>query len=272
MSAAPVPAQQPDAGADTLPTTRPARCPFDPPPELSRFRAEQPLRRMTYPDGHQGWLITSHELSRAVLADTRFSSRMDLRRSAVRRPGMAPFLGKPAAPGMFIAMDPPDHTRYRRLLTGQFTVRRMRQLEPRIEQITEQHLDAMEQAGPPVDLVQAFALPIPSLVICEMLGVDYADPSDARSFLDPALGVARRIDMEALRRGLIVYSTQPTADGWAGDQTLIAPAFTSSEEELALVVERMAATVEAVERELREAMPTAPRGIITSSVSEGSDR
>jgi adenosylmethionine-8-amino-7-oxononanoate aminotransferase len=105
-----------------------------------------------------------------------------------------------------------------------------------------------------------------------LLGVDYADPSDGRSFLDPALGVARRIDTEALRRGLIVYSTQPTADGWAGDQTLIAPAFTSSDEELALVVERMAATVAAVEQAVRAAMPTGPRGIITSSVSEGSDR
>ena len=83
-----------------------------------------------------------------------------------------------------------------------------------------------------------------------LLGLDYADPRDGRSFLPRELGVARRIDVEALARGLIVYSTQPTADGYAGDQTLIAPAFTSTEEELSLIVERMADSVRAVEQEV----------------------
>jgi cytochrome P450 len=72
-------------------------------------------------------------------------------------------------------MDPPEHTRYRRMLTRYFTVRRMRQLAPRIEQIVSEHLDAMERNGPPADLVPAFARPIPSLVICELLGVPYED-------------------------------------------------------------------------------------------------
>jgi adenosylmethionine-8-amino-7-oxononanoate aminotransferase len=80
-----------------------------------------------------------------------------------------------------------------------------------------------------------------------LLGVEYVDPRDGESFLDPALGVARRIDTEALERGLIVYSTQPTADGYAGDQTLLAPAFVSTEDELEMIVERMAATVYAVQ-------------------------
>jgi adenosylmethionine-8-amino-7-oxononanoate aminotransferase len=83
-----------------------------------------------------------------------------------------------------------------------------------------------------------------------LLGIDYADPRDGRSFLPPELGVARRIDLEALRRGLLVYSTQPTADGYAGDQTLLAPAFTSTDDELGLIVERMAETVRAVEAEV----------------------
>jgi adenosylmethionine-8-amino-7-oxononanoate aminotransferase len=83
-----------------------------------------------------------------------------------------------------------------------------------------------------------------------LLGVDYGDPRDSRSFLDPALGVARRIDAEALARGLIVYSTQATADGWAGDQTLLAPAFVSTDEELAEIVARLAATVAAVEQQI----------------------
>lgn len=81
-----------------------------------------------------------------------------------------------------------------------------------------------------------------------LLGIEYVDPRDGEAFLDPDLGVARRIDEEALRRGLLVYSTQPTRDGYAGDQTLLAPAFVTGEAELALVVERMAETVAAVER------------------------
>jgi cytochrome P450 len=72
-------------------------------------------------------------------------------------------------------MDRPDHTRYRRLLTGRFTVQRMRGLEPRIAEIAAEQLDDMASHGPPVDLVPAYALPIPSLVICELLGVPYSD-------------------------------------------------------------------------------------------------
>ncbi|MFF5991651.1 cytochrome P450 [Prauserella flavalba] len=158
--------------AAVLPTRRDN--PFDPPPELAD--EERPLRRLAFPDGHTGWLVTGHALARAVLADVRFSNRLELRRQVVRRTETdAIRAGRPAPPGMFIGMDPPHDTRYRRLLTGQFTVRRMNRLRPRVEQIVGEHLDAMEQAGPPVDLVSAFALPIPSLVICELLGVPYAD-------------------------------------------------------------------------------------------------
>jgi adenosylmethionine-8-amino-7-oxononanoate aminotransferase len=98
-----------------------------------------------------------------------------------------------------------------------------------------------------------------------LFGIDYADPRDGRSFLPPELGVARRIDMEALRRGLIVYSTQPTADGYAGDQTLLAPAFTSTDEELSLVVERTADTVQAVEREVKERLASSRSALEVSS-------
>ena len=87
-----------------------------------------------------------------------------------------------------------------------------------------------------------------------LLGIDYADPRDGRSFLDPALDVARSIDREALDRRLLVYSTQPTADGYAGDQTLIAPAFVSTDAELAEMVARMAATVGAVEGRVKQAI------------------
>lgn len=147
---------------------------LDPPGELARLRAERPVSRMIYPDGHEGWLVTGYHAARAVLADLRFSSRRELIRHA---PVPNPFGDQkppPAMPGALTRLDPPEHTHYRRLLTGQFTVRRMKQLTARIERITEDHLDAIAEAGPPTDLVPAFALPIPSLVICELLGVPYA--------------------------------------------------------------------------------------------------
>jgi adenosylmethionine-8-amino-7-oxononanoate aminotransferase len=102
-----------------------------------------------------------------------------------------------------------------------------------------------------------------------LLGIDYVDPSDGQSFLDPALGVARQIDNAALRRGLIVYSTQPTVDGYAGDQTLIAPAFTSTDDELARVVERMTETVSAVEAWVKSENASTGREIIATSASAG---
>ncbi|MER7208281.1 cytochrome P450 [Streptosporangium sp. NPDC000239] len=146
---------------------------FDPPPELAVWRQEAPIRRMTYADGHIGWLATSHSAVRAILADNRFSSRVEAQHPAL--PHMVEQRQLPMPAGFFLRMDPPDHTRLRRLLTGQFTVRRMRQLEPRIEKIVAARLDEMERQGAPADLVSAFALPIPSLVICELLGVPYTD-------------------------------------------------------------------------------------------------
>ncbi|MFF5205776.1 cytochrome P450 [Streptosporangium sp. NPDC000396] len=157
----------------TFPTIRENQ--FDPPEMLVRWAQETPIRPMTYADGHEGWLVTGFAAARAVLADPRFSARPEL-----MHPPTSPHLverQRIRRPGFFLRMDPPEHTRYRRLLTGQFTVRRMKQLEPWIETITAERLDAMELDGPPTDLVQSFALPIPSLVICELLGVPYADRS-----------------------------------------------------------------------------------------------
>jgi cytochrome P450 len=161
-----------DAPLDGLPRER--TCPFDPPAEYRQLQEEQPVRRFTLPSGRVGWLITRYDDVRAVLADTRFSSRRDPGANPVRR--LPPEAEQQLVePGMFLLMDPPEHTRYRRLLTGQFTVRRMNALVPRIESIVAEHLETMASSARPVDLVQAFALPIPSMVICELLGVPYGD-------------------------------------------------------------------------------------------------
>jgi cytochrome P450 len=156
----------------TLPTVRHPDRPFDPPAELAGIRDRNPLVRMTYPDGHDGWLATGYQAVRTVLGDRRFSSRYELMHLPLE--GAPPEL--PSAPvGDLTGIDAPEHTRLRRLLVGYFTVRRMRALTARVEEITAAQLDAMERQGPSVDLVTAFAAPVPGLVICELLGVPYAD-------------------------------------------------------------------------------------------------
>ncbi|CAM3750457.1 cytochrome P450 [Kibdelosporangium persicum] len=146
---------------DALPIARVN--PFDPPGEL---RNKPPVSRLRYADGSLGWIVTTRAEGRKVLTDPRFSVRAELVRSPIY--ATTPQL----PPGSFNFMDAPEHTRYRKLLAGQFTLRRMRALEPRIAQITAELLDAMT---PPTDLVQAFALPLAARVICELIGVPYAD-------------------------------------------------------------------------------------------------
>ncbi|NBE95531.1 cytochrome P450 [Nonomuraea sp. KC401] len=168
----------------TMPAARQPGCPFDPPKELTRLG---PITPYTFPDGHQGWLVTGYDQVRAILADPRFSSRKELMR---HHPTIdyGDIEVPPAPPGEFLLMDDPQHSRYRKPLVGKFTVRRMRLLTERVEQITAEHLDAMEQAGPPVDLVTAFAKPIPAVVICELLGVPYDDRGLFQQHIDKFLG------------------------------------------------------------------------------------
>ena len=119
-----------------------------------------PLSPMTYPDGHVGWRAHDHATVRAVRADNRFSVRPDLMHNPFGpgSPGDAP----PSPPGAFTDHDPPDHTRYRSKLTGQFTVRRMRLLAERLEDITAEHLEELAAQGSPADLVEHFAVPVPA--------------------------------------------------------------------------------------------------------------
>ncbi|WP_026058719.1 cytochrome P450 [Streptomyces sp. SS] len=165
----------------TLPAERRTGCPFDPPAELLDARQHGPISRYTHPGGKPGWLITGYDMVRAVLADPRFSSRKDLM-------NVVDFALPPAPPGEFLLMDDPEHSRYRKPLVGKFTVRRMRMLTERIEQITADCLDAMEEAGPTTDLVTAFAKPIPTIVICEILGVPYEDRASFQEQIDAFMG------------------------------------------------------------------------------------
>jgi cytochrome P450 len=150
---------------------------LDPAPELGEARESASVQRMVTAYGTPAYVVTRYLDVKNALADyERFSNR---------RPTWPGLLNSPAPPdiaddqpeadsaGGLLAMDPPDHTRLRRMLSSEFTMRRMNQLEPWAVEIVEQHLNAMEDAGPPADLVEQFALPIPSLVICELLGVPY---------------------------------------------------------------------------------------------------
>jgi cytochrome P450 len=171
----------------TMPTARQPGCPFDPPKELIEAREHGPISRFPFPDGHQGWLVTGYDLVRSILADPRFSSRKELM-SHHPLVDLGEIEVPPAPPGEFLLMDEPQHSRYRKPLVGKFTVRRMRLLTERVEQVTAEHLDAMEKAGPSADLVTAFAKPIPSIIICELLGVPYEDRGSFQDDIDKFLG------------------------------------------------------------------------------------
>ncbi|WP_214327427.1 cytochrome P450 [Nonomuraea sediminis] len=143
---------------------------FDPVEELARIRTEQPVFPMEIPGGQVVYLVTRYEDVRAVLGDhERFSNDF----------GNVIGLGSNQEdPGGLGFRDPPEHTRLRKFLTPEFTMRRLRRLEPRVEDIVNEHLDRIEASDKPVDLVESFALPIPSLVVCELLGVPYDERSD----------------------------------------------------------------------------------------------
>jgi len=147
-------------------------CPFDPPPAYDHAREQGPLTPVRLFDGSTCWMVTRHQDIRTVLQDRRFSADG-------AKPGF-PFL----SPGRkvlatvnasFIRMDDPEHARLRRMLTSDFIVKRVEALRPQVRAIAVELLDAMTRGRDRADLVTEFALPLPSLVICLLLGVPYQD-------------------------------------------------------------------------------------------------
>ena len=161
--------------------TRDARCPFDPPPAYRELRSDGALTRVRLPDGSTPWVVTRYEHQRALLADPRVSTDP-------RNPGFpAADLVQAAGHGdetarpteiaenqlSFDLLDDPEHARLRRMVTGSFTVGRVDALQPAVQRIVDELIDAILDGPKPVDLVQALALPVPTMVICELLGVPY---------------------------------------------------------------------------------------------------
>ncbi|MFE9471912.1 cytochrome P450 [Streptomyces griseofuscus] len=158
-----------------LPSDPPPGCPFAPPREYTELRIEQPVSRVALADGSWAWLLTRYVDIRRALSEPRFSS--DVNAPGYPRSGMVT-AGEGAS---LIRTDPPEHGRRRRMLTPAFTVKSVSALRSRIQEITDQLCDEMEEQkrkdGPDgsVDLVRSLALPLPSLVISLLLGVPYED-------------------------------------------------------------------------------------------------
>jgi pentalenic acid synthase len=196
----------PTEDAPAFPNDR--TCPYRLPEGYTRLRDEkEPLRRVTLYDGRQAWVVTKHETARKLLSDPRLSSD----RTHDDFPATSPrFQGLRDRRPAFISLDPPEHGTRRRMLISDFTVKRIKGMRTDIERIVHGFIDDMLAAGPPADLVSQFALPVPSMVICHMLGVPYADHDlfqDASRRLvqaqDAAGAVAAREDLDHYLDGLI---------------------------------------------------------------------
>ncbi|GHG40156.1 cytochrome P450 [Streptomyces hydrogenans] len=148
-------------------------CPYHPPAAYDPLRHDRPLSRVTLWDGREVWFVTGHPTARALLADQRLSTdstHPDFpipteRTQALRSRRRAALLG----------WDDPEHNVQRRMLIPSFSLKRTDAMRPRIQATVDRLLDAMEAAGPTAELVSAFALPVPSIVICDLLGVPYED-------------------------------------------------------------------------------------------------
>ena len=190
--------------APELPPLHMRRNALNPTPELRKIRETDGVRTATNAFGMTVYLVTRYEDIKDVLSDhERFSNARPPGFVVPGAPAVAEKEQASARAGNLLGLDPPEHQRLRRMLTPEFTIRRMKRLGRRIVEIVDAQLDAMEKPGPPTDLVASFALPIPSLVICELLGVPYDDRDDfqrrsARQ-LDLSIPIAERLEL--VRRG-----------------------------------------------------------------------
>ena len=158
-----------DSSPQVLTMTRAEGAPLDPPPEYARLRQEAPVTRVSLWGGRATpWLITRWEDARTILASHAVSSQGP-------RPGFLSEETPPLPPGYFFGQDDPVHEKFRRALTREFLVKRIEALREPTKRIFASLLDAMIAGGSPADFVEAVALPLPSLVICAMLGVPYGD-------------------------------------------------------------------------------------------------
>jgi cytochrome P450 len=148
----------------------PSPVPYDTGPQLRALTA-QPVTRVALPDGSAAWLVTGFDEVREVLIDRRFS------RALVHEPGRVQRGVEAILDDSMVSMDPPEHSRLRKLVAGAFTDKRMQALRPEVARIVDYLLEKMAAGSRPADLIRSFSLPLPSTVICSLLGVPPADVS-----------------------------------------------------------------------------------------------
>jgi cytochrome P450 len=162
-------ASQKSQGIAQCPTAR--KCPFHPPEEYIALQRERPISRVRLGSGREAVLVTRYEDVRALLDDERLSADETM----LGYPFLYDQAFESPLKGTFMRADGEAHHRIRRMLAGDFTVKRVEALRPLVEKIVEECLDSMVEQGPPVDLVQSLAFPVPSRAICHLLGVPYQD-------------------------------------------------------------------------------------------------
>ncbi|WP_327670644.1 MULTISPECIES: cytochrome P450 [unclassified Streptomyces] len=155
----------------------------NPYPAYAWLREHAPVHRTTLPSGVEAWLVTRYADARQALADQRLSKNAD------HHDERSPAKGKTGIPGErqaeltthLLNIDPPDHTRLRRLVSKAFTPRRVAEFAPRVQQLTDDLIDAFAAKGE-ADLIHDFAFPLPIYAICDLLGVPREDQDDFREW------------------------------------------------------------------------------------------
>lgn len=187
---------QPGPTLDSYPTER--SCPFSPPDAFDRLRGQAELPTVEVLRGGRPWLITRYEDARAVLASENFSARIDRSGFPLVTPTDLQQLDS-ERPSL-VRTDDPEHLQKRRRLTRDFTVKRINALEPEIQRVIDECVDGLLRAGRPADLVAELALPVPSRVICLLLGVPY----DKHEFFQrkSAEALSGQADVDTVRTAL----------------------------------------------------------------------
>ncbi|MFF1821296.1 cytochrome P450 [Kribbella sp. NPDC058245] len=163
-----------NATRPAFPTQRPSGCPFDPASGYAALRDREAPSKVSTPAGVDAWVVSRYNDVRTVLRDPALSSRSAPSDHVIA----AVELDREVESGSILQVDGLAHRRLRRVLATEFAVKRMEAYRPRVAKLIDEHIDAMLAHGGPIDLVEAFALPIPSLVICELLGVPYEDRAE----------------------------------------------------------------------------------------------
>ncbi|MFD5188084.1 cytochrome P450 [Streptomyces sp. NPDC058357] len=191
------------ADAETVSFPQNRTCPYHPPTEYrSEHRGQQPVSPARLFDGRTVWLVTGHTEARSLLVDQRLSSDRE-------NPAFPFFAERLAGTTLrrveLLGVDDPEHNVQRRMLIPSFTVRRTAALRPQIQETVDRLLDTMVEQGPPADLVDSFALPVPSMVICALLGVPYDDHEFFEAQSRKLLRGPKSSDVEAARDALDEY-------------------------------------------------------------------